>query len=207
LKRPLRLVALALLLLLFGLDHASFADCPEGQMLRVATSFTTTGVAGLPKVIYRLGTEYARAEEAADPEQGLHLLIVVDEPDIWFVNLHDKTGRHIVDPGPTFEFHAPLLPSHTSEHWRRLELGAELRFMREVEAKRTQASPDGPVIYEHSAEGTTVRLHTSAADVPLELQVQAPDANFSVNFLSYECLPPDLSLFAKPTGIELIETP
>jgi len=47
-----------------------------------ARSFATK-----PKVMYRAGTRYCRTEEAPDPENGIHGLAIVNEPDFWLVNL------------------------------------------------------------------------------------------------------------------------
>ena len=47
-----------------------------------------------PKAMYRAGTRYCRIKEAADPEQGIHALAIINEPDDWMVNLLRKTPRH-----------------------------------------------------------------------------------------------------------------
>ncbi len=58
--------------------------------------------ASKPKVMYRAGNRYCRIEEAPDPDNGLHGLLIVSEPDAWVVNLVTKTARHVKDTGPTF---------------------------------------------------------------------------------------------------------
>jgi hypothetical protein len=96
---------------------ADFPDAP-------ASAF-----ASLPRTLYRLGERYARLEEALDKERNLHLLVVVNEPDVWMVNLADRTGRHAVDDGPP-KFHAPIVDNFASKFWRQFEFGCEEPFMK-----------------------------------------------------------------------------
>src|SRR5882724_1033467 len=55
-----------------------------------------------PKVYFRAGTRYCRIEEEADPQNGIHGVMIINEPDVWMVNLLDKSAKHFVDTGPTF---------------------------------------------------------------------------------------------------------
>src|SRR6185369_2544679 len=50
--------------------------------------------AARPKTTYLSGTRYGRIEEEDDPKEKLHQLILVSEPDIWMINLADKTAKH-----------------------------------------------------------------------------------------------------------------
>src|SRR5260370_15038215 len=60
------------------------------------------------KTCWRAGTKYARVAEAPDARNRIHELVVVSEPDVWIINLFDKSGKHIVDSGPTFEAELPI---------------------------------------------------------------------------------------------------
>ena len=40
-----------------------------------------------PKTMYRAGNGHCRTEESPDIEQGLHGLMIVNEPDVWMLNL------------------------------------------------------------------------------------------------------------------------
>lgn len=87
--------------------------CAPEKMVHVTTVEVTPGMppgsfAALPKNFYRVGSDKLRIEEQLDTANGIHALIIVTEPNIWMVNLYDSTGRHIVDPGPTFNAHAPV---------------------------------------------------------------------------------------------------
>src|SRR5215813_14036174 len=93
---------------------ASAAECAPEKMVRIVTRDATPGIdpqsfPALPKTLYRLGNGRGRVEEMPDPARSVHGLIVVNEPDGWIVNLHDKTGRHLVDPGSSLIFRAPIL--------------------------------------------------------------------------------------------------
>jgi hypothetical protein len=83
-----------------------------------------------PKVMYRAGTRYCRVEEAADTEHGVHGLLIVNEPDAWMVNLANKTARHIVDSGPTFDCHLPIFADDPDKDASGLEFGREMEFFK-----------------------------------------------------------------------------
>src|SRR5260370_32539241 len=68
----------------------------------------STSFAAQPKTMYRAGTRYCRIEEWPDIANNIHGLIVINEPDVWLVNRLDKTARHQVDPGPTFNCPMPI---------------------------------------------------------------------------------------------------
>src|SRR5712691_13067681 len=77
-----------------------------------------------PKTLWRAGTKYARVAEAADPQHQIHGLVIVNEPDVWMVNLFDKSGTHMVDTGPTFNAHLPIFEA--SSGVAGFEFGREL---------------------------------------------------------------------------------
>lgn len=181
------------------------ADCPEGKMLYMKAvaegpNVPADSFAAKPRVLYLLDKRYSRVEELPDPAQGLHLLIVVNEPDIWMANLADHTGNHVVDREPPLEVHTPVMTDITSSHWKALEFGRELAFMKSVSAQKVD-SPDGTSLYTHAFEGITVQLYTSKEGVPTKLAVQRTDDRLTFNYREYECRSPDLSLFQKPAGI------
>lgn len=174
------------------------ADCPEGKMLYMKTVAEGPNVppdsfAAKPRVLYLLGTRYSRAEELPDPAHGLHLLLVVNEPDVWMANLADHTGNHVVDREPPLEVHTPVMTDINSSHWKALEFGRELAFMKSVSAQKVD-SPDGTSLYTHAFEGITVQLYTSKDGVPAKLALQRPDDRLTFNYLKYECRSPDLVL-------------
>jgi hypothetical protein len=95
--------------------------------------------AAKPKVMYRAGNRYCRIEEAADLEQGIHGLLIINEPDYWMVNLLTKTAKHGIDPGPTFNCRMPIFPDSSGLE---LEFGNELAYFKNKGATPQQ----GPVL-------------------------------------------------------------
>jgi hypothetical protein len=111
------------------------ATCAPRTLVHIITVDVTPGVsahsfAAQPKGLYRIGSDKMRVEEALDSAHGIHGLIVIAEPDIWMINLYDHTGKHIVDPGPTFFAKAPIfgMPD-VSPKLSGLELGCEAEFL------------------------------------------------------------------------------
>jgi hypothetical protein len=111
------------------------STCAPAKMVHWTTVEVTPGMpagsfAALPKSFYRVGSDKFRVEEQLDTSKGIHALVVAAEPNIWMVNLYDSTGRHIVDPGPTFYARAPVfgikgVPPKLLE----LEFGCEATFL------------------------------------------------------------------------------
>lgn len=124
-----------LVALLFCASPAYAATCAPQKLVQVVTVDVTPGTltssfAAQPKSLYRIGSDKLRIEEAPDPANGIHGIVVVAEPNIWMANLYDNTGKHIVDQGPTFFARAPvfgiqgLAPKLAS-----LEFGCEANFL------------------------------------------------------------------------------
>ena len=44
------------------------------------------------KRMYRAGSRYCRIEENPDPQNGIHGLVIVNEPDSYLINRLDKTA-------------------------------------------------------------------------------------------------------------------
>ncbi len=93
--------------------------------------------AAKPKVIYRAGSQFCRIEEQPDPGQGIHGLVIVNEPDVWMVNLATKSGQHMVDTGPSFNCRLPIfadiaanLPEEERKPMLGLEFGQEYEFFK-----------------------------------------------------------------------------
>jgi hypothetical protein len=189
------------------------ADCRPDPMLKVVYRDVTPGVAAgtfleKPKTLYRLGNKYGRLEEAPDAEAGIHQLIVTSEPDMWVVNLLSKTGNHMIDPGPTFNFHAPIVwleegPSVIRE----LEFGCELSFFKAHKAKlKGKKTMDGKQYdrYEINVQKWRLDLlYDSQGGIPFEVSVH--EGKKPLQVLRYDAyqpkLEPDMSLFAAPEGV------
>ncbi|HET9394389.1 MAG TPA: hypothetical protein VFO29_12810 [Candidatus Rubrimentiphilum sp.] len=112
------------------------AVCAPAKLVHIVTTDVTPGVqAGSfnaqPKSFYRIGSDRMRVEEAVDSVNGIHGVMVTAEPNIWMANLYDNTGKHIVDPGPTFYAKAPIfygMPGFPAK-FDDLEFGCEADFI------------------------------------------------------------------------------
>lgn len=164
-----------------------------------------------PKTLYIASNCYSRSEEEPDPEQRLHGLIIVSEPDIWMINLFDHTGRHIVDPGPTFVVHHNILDREAPKEFATLEFGKEVAFFR---SSKATALPSQEIDHVRCAASEIrvspfrVVLYTrSDTHVPWQLEVHKDGKlDFGVRYLSYETnlrFNPDL--FRPSSGISMTE--
>jgi hypothetical protein len=167
--------------------------------------------AAKPLVTYRSGALLLRNEEADDPEQRLHLLMVLNAPDTWFVNLTDRTGKHIVDPGPDINVHAPIFSGPgVTKAFADLEFGCEAAFIASHMPKaQAAAQVDGVTVNVHrlrdgdellelkmARDGRPVEAAYSKADKPMMV----------IRYDKYERgLPADPTLFSKPQGFTYTE--
>jgi hypothetical protein len=175
-----------------------------------------------PKVFYRAGNRYCRVDEAPDPDQGIHGLMIINEPDWWMVNLFSKTARHGVDPGPTFSCRLAIFANGTpqsiddeSKQIMQLEFGRELEFF-----KNRGAIPEkGPVL--QTTDGRTYetmvyRVRVGAAALalfttgtperPLSVAQQRNGKSDIYWYSGYGEVDFDPKLFAKPENVKIEES-
>ena len=170
--------------------------------------------AAKPKIMYRAGSRYCRTEELPDPEHGIHGLLIINEPDVWMVNLFTKTAQHFVDPGPTFNCRMPMFNveqvksgADMKNPLLELEFGRELPYF-----KNKGATPNkGPVL---QGKPTTVYT-TQAGDSQLFLfTTGTPERPWAVArqhgaireiywYGTYEQVPFDPKLFGKPEAVKI----
>lgn len=148
-----------------------------------------------------------RTEEAADLVHGIHALIVVSEPNIWMVNLYDRTGTHATDPGPTYFVRAPVFGTLLTGKLASLELGCEPAFIAQFAPRPIRREQIGGVRY----EVYVVKDGTSAVEL-LEVP-RSKKPSFARYFrdgklamaLRYDVYATDLAanpqLFVRPRGI------
>ncbi|MBZ5602666.1 MAG: hypothetical protein LAO79_10205 [Acidobacteriia bacterium] len=94
--------------------------------------------AAQPKRMYRAGSRYCRTEENPDLQNGIHGLMIINEPDVWLINRLDMTAKHMVDPGPTYNCRMPMFvnaedirgPEDLKKILMQLEFGRELEFFK-----------------------------------------------------------------------------
>jgi hypothetical protein len=159
-----------------------------------------------PRVMYRAGSRYCRVQEAEDTEDHIHGLAVTNEPDAWMVNLTTKSGRHIVDPGPTFNCHLPIFADQDAQG---LEFGHEMEFFKNKGATIRQGTIlQGKETTQYQVEigGSKLALFTyGIPERPLAVgQVRGGDGEIYW-YSGYGEVPLDARLFAKPDGIKFDE--
>ena len=105
----------ATLLLALGVGRVVSAPCQEFP--KTMRKISIRGVEPKPnpssfeaqsKVTWRAGNRYARVAEAPDPQAHVYGLLIINEPDVWLINLYDKSVKHIVDTGRSSIVHIPV---------------------------------------------------------------------------------------------------
>jgi hypothetical protein len=187
---------------------------PQPSMLRVVVrnvseDLSPSNFARKPKTMFRLGTCCLRVEEELDSVARLHILVIINEPNMWMINQVDREAKHVVDPGPTFIVHALILEEQGLEG---LEFGQEMAYM-----KTHGASREGPFScatgrcqrYVAQSGGYRVSLVTSLpGDKPTEIRITRPKGGpVTIVYDAYENgLPAKPELFRPPVGITIRES-
>jgi len=209
-----------LLLLLLATTTLTADDTPK-TMTKIEVHLEGPGVmagsfSAKPKVMYRSGARYCRIEEAEDTENKIHGLAIVNEPDAWMVNLYDKSARHIVDPGPTFNCKLPIFANVDPKDeaailYPDLQFGSELKFFKKMGSTGGPGpEEDGKKTTQYVIEiGRTrfVMLTVSTpSERPLAVGRAVGDKGEVFIYTSYEEMPFDPKLFARPDGVKISET-
>lgn len=183
---------------------------PEGPEV-MAGSFLAQ-----PKIIYRAGTHYCRVEEAEDSQNKIHGLLIVNEPDAWMINLYDKSARHVVDPGPTFNCKLPIFAQVDSKDegamlYQNLQFGNELLFFKQMGAAGQPGPEEGgkkTTQYVIEVGSTRFLMFTVGApnERPLAVARSVGGKGNVFIYTAYEEVPFDSKLFATPEGVKISET-
>ncbi len=185
---------------------------------RISPAVSANSFAAKPKTIYRVTNKYCRIEEPPDPERRVHNLYITKEPDSWTINLLDKTARHILDPGPTFIAHIPIIwapkpkrQPNPDKEFKDLEFGNEAQFFREHSAReigmRSVGGRNCNAVFLKIGSREVALLLESKTGKPYQIDVvKDGKLDFSVRYLFYETnLPFQKSLFELPKGVKIIE--
>jgi len=195
---------------------SSFGQLKSDKMMKIVFHDSSpdtppSSFGAKPKTIYRMGDKYGRLEEMPDPDQKLQELIISAEPKMWMINLWDKTGRLLVDPGPKFVFHAPIIsPDEKNQKppMETFEQGKEYDFLRAHKARESQETIDGKV-YDKlslSSEGYMITL-LSYKGQQKPFRVTIRKAGKIVTQMDYDeyvaDLPPQMELFEPPEDVKM----
>lgn len=161
--------------------------------------------------LWRIGYKYLRLEEAPDPKQNIHGLIISNAPDSYIINKYTKSGKHIVDKAKNTDVHASVFQSpDLPNNIRELEIGYENSFF-----LKNQASKIGVLIidnihcdlYKVTMEGYELTLcKRNDNGNPLELGIKNKKLEYKLKYLKYkQNLTPEFTLFEVPAGIKVID--
>ena len=169
--------------------------------------------AAMPKTIYRAGPHYARIEDPPNAREQMQKLTIIAEPDAYSVNLMDKKGTHAIDQGGADDLHLPVVfdPTGKLKSLNKLEFGEEFTFFQAAEASQEA----GPIINSKPTDAYKMKTETGSATlvvksgthVPIKLSWETKDGPYTYEFITYEEMPFDSSLFMKPKGITFREIP
>lgn len=168
-----------------------------------------------PMTLYRSGLKYSRHEMTGPKPGNGHRVIVCSEPDLWDIDMDDKTAKHMVDPdGEKGEMHMPIwMDTSVPEPLKGLEFGTEFDFLtaNKVPLADTQTI-QGTVCDQYVFKGGdyTMKLWSKKGTrIPVQVEVYQGSKRLVANsYLFYESnLPFDKSLFELPSGIRIVEAP
>lgn len=212
--------ALATLCFSLPVTAQTSGEQPPATMTKILVRLIAPGVkpqahSALPRTIYRAGPHYARIEDPPDSRQQIEKVTIIAEPDAYSFNLLDKTGTHAIDQGGPNDLHLPIVlpfdPKHQLGSLDRLEFGSEFDFFEQAGATK-QA---GPIIKAHptdaymikTAAGPATLIVKAGTETPMRLSWHMPDGTYRYEYMTYQDLPFDPKLFAKPAGVRLQEIP
>jgi len=205
-----KIIAVYSLVALF-IGTPAIAEPPQERMVKivfrlVAPSISPTSFAAKPKTLYQIGTHYQRVEESANPETGIHALVVSKNRDSWMVNLSTKTGQHLVDDEENFDVYAPVF----NAPFPGFNFGSELKYMADLKVTPTDVRVGDRDLrqYKHTVGRMQVRLMiTKDTGIPYASGLFDDGRLLQmVRYMEYKTnIAPDYTLFEKPLGITYTE--
>jgi hypothetical protein len=115
----------------------------KATIRNVSPGLAAADRAAQPRQLWRLGDKFLRSEESPDPVRGDLPIVIISEPDIWTINRATRQGRHAIDPGPTLNVRAPILPPVPGlpAPMRGLEFGCEPVFVATYAPQQQRNAP------------------------------------------------------------------
>ena len=170
-----------------------------------------TAALSSPKTMYVAGDRYARIEQETDLHLGDKNLIIVNQPDIWIIDSKKKEGGHMVNPGPDFTVHNPILGPDGPDELFGFQYGREVAFFDQGGTKVLGAQKVAGIdceARELTVGDYRILLFVSRAKFPLRVTVfYVGKLALELNYISYEQgLPFDLTLFKPPPDIQITES-
>jgi hypothetical protein len=211
----MKLLGLACLAISLSAQNSDLKTMTKMDVRLMGPGIRPGSNAALPKLLYRAGSKYARMENAPEAHQRIEKITIIAEPDAYSVDLMGKTGTHVIDQGGPGDMHLPMVlpfdPNHKLGILDRLEFGAELDFFTTAGAAKSA----GPIInarptdkYSLNVPGGHAELITrDASDIPVFMSWISKEGAYKYEYSTYEDVPFDAKLFARPAGIKFREIP
>jgi len=193
------------------------AACNLPAQVRIVTVNTSPGIAkdsfaSQPLVMYRAGPQRLRLEEAPDPANGIHQLMVSNWPDSWVVNLIDKTGQHVKDDDMVPVVHAPVITADPTlgvpAAWNALEYGCEWEFFTANKAVQVPTEKHDMIKHQLTEGAWRVTLVTAQDSQKPWMMILSKDGKvtWAIRYTAYAVQDAaDPALFAKPEGIKFTD--
>jgi hypothetical protein len=204
------------------LTSAVLAQEPPKTMTKLVVQLQSADLpsdsfAAKPKTMFRAGTQFCRVEEEPDTEHGIHGMVIINEPDVWMVNLTTMTAQHVVDSGPTFNCRLPILgaeasdlPSDQAKEVGELEFGHELEFFKSKGATPQQGmvlQTKQTILYRLQFGDSIVALFTyGAPERPLAVAWTRGEKKEIFWYSGYGQMDFDPKLFGKPEHVKIEES-
>jgi hypothetical protein len=155
-------------------------------------------------------------EELPDPQQHIHGLVIINEPNTWLINLMTREARHQVDGGPTFNCRLPIFldgamepdsKSNSADDLVELEFGRELLWF----TKKGAQSKTGPTLKGNKTQAYSVDVGDSklflftngTPEKPVALTRERGKEKDIYWYSDFENLPFDPRLFSKPEAVKI----
>jgi hypothetical protein len=205
-------LSIAMISLAFAAAATHAQACAPGRLVRmevvdVPVAGETAGVAALPRVIHRFSNRRMRMEQVGDSADGSRMMLVIDAPRLWHVDLARHVGERALDPdGPESVVNAPLfnvdgLPGALRE----VEFGCEREFVARPDVVHESGGAAAATRHTLKARAWTLTVVTRAADGLPESATLARDGRdvAALRYIAYSFLDevPE-GLFEPPAGID-----
>lgn len=201
------------MLVLAGAISADARACAPGRLVRMEIVDVPVGAeaaadAPVSRVIHRFSNRRMRMEQSADSPDGSRMMLVIDAPRLWHVDLARGVGERAIDPeGAQSVVNAPIFPvDGLPEELQDVEFGCEREFIARLEVTHEPAGDGAAAGTLHAlASGAwSLTVRTRASEGLPETATLARNGRevAAIRYLAYEFLdevPADL--FKPPTGI------
>lgn len=203
---------IAMISLAFAAAAMHAQACAPGRLVRmevldVPVAGETAAAEALPRVIHRFSNRRMRMEQVGESADGSRMMLVIDAPKLWHVDLARNVGERALDPeGPESVVNAPLfnvegLPGVLQE----VEFGCEREFVARPDVTHEPADTESRTRHTLKARAWTLTVVTRAADGLPESATLARNGRdvAALRYLAYAFLdevPEDL--FKPPAGVD-----